>query len=91
MEPAKQKRIPIYDWETKPSKDLKASDFSMFEDDPEPFMYMRDRFMYMNKAFIKQEEEIQVAMADYRDRSRNLTVTNYLSIYLIFFSILRFT
>ncbi|KAK2443066.1 hypothetical protein QL285_014204 [Trifolium repens] len=45
----------------------------MIEDDPEPFMYMRDRFTYMNKAFIKQEEEIQVAMADYRDRSRNLT------------------
>ncbi|WJX33236.1 hypothetical protein P8452_21458 [Trifolium repens] len=45
----------------------------MIEDDPEPFMYMRDRFTYMNKAFIKQAEEIQVAMADYRERSRNLT------------------
>ncbi|MCI51971.1 hypothetical protein A2U01_0073215, partial [Trifolium medium] len=44
MEP-KHKRMPMYDWETKPAENLKASDFSMFDDDPEPFTFQRDRFV----------------------------------------------
>ncbi|GAU51471.1 hypothetical protein TSUD_331030 [Trifolium subterraneum] len=68
-----QTRPPTYDWESKPAEDLKESDFSMFDDDPEPFMFQRDHFMYQNKAFIKEQQEIRVAMAEYRKLSRNLS------------------
>ncbi|GAU22929.1 hypothetical protein TSUD_327010 [Trifolium subterraneum] len=67
-----QKRPPPYDWEWKPAEDLKESDFSMFHDDPEPFMFQRDHFVYKNSAFIKEQQEIRVAMAEYRKLSRNL-------------------
>ncbi|CAL5203563.1 unnamed protein product [Lathyrus oleraceus] len=52
---------------------LKMSDFSMYDDDPEPFMFMGRHFVYKNKAQIKLDEEIKIAMDDYRERSRNLS------------------
>lgn len=61
------------------------SDFSMYDDDPEPFMFMGRHFVYKNKAQIKLDEEIKIAMDDYRERSRNLSVT--ISIYLSHFAI----
>jgi hypothetical protein len=70
----KQEIPPTYEWLSKPAKDLKASDFSMFDDDPEPFMFERGHFVYKNDAFIKQQQEIKVAMAEYRRLSRNLSV-----------------
>ncbi|WJX39315.1 hypothetical protein P8452_26869 [Trifolium repens] len=69
----KQEIPPTYEWLSKPAKDLKASDFSMFDDDPEPFMFERGHFVYKNDAFIKQQQEIKVAMAEYRRLSRNLS------------------
>ncbi|CAK8566383.1 unnamed protein product [Lathyrus sativus] len=58
---------------SKPMKKLKMSDFSMYDDEPEPFMFMHRRFVYKNKAQIKLDEEIKVAMDDHRERSRNLS------------------
>jgi hypothetical protein len=70
----KQEIPPTYEWLSKPAKDLKASDFSMFDDDPEPFMFERGHFVYKNDAFIKEQQEIKAAMAEYRRLSRNLSV-----------------
>lgn len=70
---------------SKQRKALKMSDFSMYDDDPEPFVFMCRRFVYKNKAQIKLDEEIKVAMDDYRERSRNLSVT--ISFYLSLFAI----
>ncbi|KAI5406566.1 uncharacterized protein LOC127083267 [Lathyrus oleraceus] len=58
---------------SKQLKALKMSDFSMYDDDPKPFMFMGRDFVYKNKAQIKLDEEIKVAMDDYRERSRNLS------------------
>ncbi|XP_058781656.1 uncharacterized protein LOC131655874 isoform X2 [Vicia villosa] len=71
---SKPKRRVIYDWELKRPEDLVASDFSMYEDDPKPFTMRSGRFEYTNKAWIEREKQIEVAMADYRERSRNLTL-----------------
>ncbi|CAK8566385.1 unnamed protein product [Lathyrus sativus] len=59
---------------SKSMKKLKMSDLSiMYDDDPKPFQFMCPRFVYKNKARIKLDEEIKVAMDDYRERSRNLS------------------
>lgn len=79
----------IYDWELKRPEDLVASDFWMYEDDPKPFAMGAGRFEYKNKAWIEREKKIKIAMDDYRERSRNLTVS--VCIYLILFSISCFT
>ncbi|CAL5203574.1 unnamed protein product [Lathyrus oleraceus] len=65
----------IYDWELKRPEDLVASDFWMYEDDPKPFAMGAGRFEYKNKAWIEREKKIKIAMDDYRERSRNLTVS----------------
>ncbi|XP_058768931.1 uncharacterized protein LOC131642729 isoform X1 [Vicia villosa] len=71
---SKPKPRVIYDWELKRPEDLVASDFSMYEDDPKPFTMCSGRFEYKNKAWIEREKKIEVAMADYRERSRNLSI-----------------
>lgn len=63
-----------YEWESKRVEDLEMSDFSMFDDDIEPFMFICARFIYKNKAQIQKDKEIEVAMAEYRECSRNLSV-----------------
>ncbi|XP_058766053.1 uncharacterized protein LOC131639587 [Vicia villosa] len=71
---SKPKRRVIYDWELKRPEDLVASDFSMYEDDPKPFAMVSGRFEYKNKAWIEREKQIKIAMADYTERSRNLSL-----------------
>ncbi|MCH87216.1 hypothetical protein A2U01_0008082, partial [Trifolium medium] len=66
------KPLPV--WETKAIEDLKLSDFSMYDDDIKPFMFMCVNFTYRNKAQIKKDMEIEAAIADYKHRSRNLSV-----------------
>jgi hypothetical protein len=66
------------------------SDFSIYDDLDYPYMFMCSHFVYRNKVQIKKNEEIRVAMAEHRKRSRNLTVSIYLSISFCF-PILRFT
>ncbi|XP_045803186.1 uncharacterized protein LOC123896829 [Trifolium pratense] len=60
-------------WELKALKDLTLSDFSMYDEDVEPFMFGCAKFVYKNKAMINQEKEIKDAMADHVKRSRNLS------------------
>jgi hypothetical protein len=80
----KPKQKPI--WESKAIKDLKLSDFSIYDDDIKPFMFMCGYFTYRNKAQIKKDMEIQAAIADYKQRSRNLSVSiMHLSIYFTSF------
>jgi hypothetical protein len=77
------KRREKYEWELKRFEDLEISDFSMYDDDIKPFMFMCGRFTYKNKAQIQQDKDIRIARAKHRRRSRNLSVThlsNYLSI-----------
>ncbi|XP_058781672.1 uncharacterized protein LOC131655891 [Vicia villosa] len=56
------------------------SDFSMYDDDPEPFEFSCRRFVYKNKAQIIKDQQIKVAMDDYRERSRNLSVFDAISV-----------
>ncbi|GAU34289.1 hypothetical protein TSUD_19940 [Trifolium subterraneum] len=65
---------PLPIWETKAIEDLKLSDFSMYDDDTDPFMFMCVHFTYRNKAQIKKDIETAAAVADYKHRSRNLSV-----------------
>ncbi|WJX32917.1 hypothetical protein P8452_21191 [Trifolium repens] len=70
--PKQKPQKPI--WESKAIKDLKLSDFSIYDDDIKPFMFMCGYFTYRNKAQIKKDMEIDAAIADYKHRSRNLSV-----------------
>jgi hypothetical protein len=66
------------------------SDFSIYDDLDYPYLFGCSRFTYRNKAQIKKDEQIAVAMVAYRKRSRNLTVRIYHS-FVLDFTILRFT
>jgi len=57
----------------KPIEDVELKDFSIYDDDVEPFVIKCDRFEYKNKARIKLEEEIEAAVAEYDKRRRNLS------------------
>jgi len=86
-EPEPKPKSKKYEWESKRVEDLEMSDFSMYDDDIEPFMFICKRFIYKNKAQIQKDKEIEVAMAEYDECSRNLSVSNssiYLSIYFNF-------
>ncbi|XP_058781669.1 uncharacterized protein LOC131655886 [Vicia villosa] len=60
-------------WESKRVEDMELSDFSMYDDDIEPFMFSCARFLYKNKAQIIKDEQINVAMDEYEERRRNLS------------------
>ncbi|KAI5406547.1 hypothetical protein KIW84_053038 [Lathyrus oleraceus] len=63
-----------FGWQSIPLEDLEASDLSSrFEDHPDPFFYICPKFTYSNKAKIKQGEDSKKALADYRERSRNIS------------------
>ncbi|CAL5203573.1 unnamed protein product [Lathyrus oleraceus] len=63
-----------FGWQSIPLEDLEASDLSSrFEDHPDPFFYICPKFTYANKAKIKQGEDSKKALADYRERSRNIS------------------
>ena len=68
------KRREKYEWELKRFEDLEISDFSMYDDDPKPFMFLSRRFTYKNKAQIQQDKEIRIARAKHKKLSRNLSV-----------------
>lgn len=57
----------------RPVEDVELKDFSIYDDDVEPFVIKCDRFEYKNKAQIKLDEEIEAAMAEYDKRRRNLS------------------
>ncbi|XP_058781649.1 uncharacterized protein LOC131655866 [Vicia villosa] len=64
------------DWDhtEKPYEDLVYDDFAKrFDDYPRPYYFGCSRFIYKNKARIKQEEEEEKAMADYLHLSANLS------------------
>ncbi|AES71816.1 hypothetical protein MtrunA17_Chr3g0120981 [Medicago truncatula] len=67
------KRREKYEWELKRFEDLEISDFSMYDDDIKPFMFMCGRFTYKNKAQIQQDKEIRIARAKHKKLSRNLS------------------
>lgn len=81
MEPKSEPETP---WESIRNEELMESDFSIYDDLKDPYMFMCSRFQ------IKKDEEIRIAMAEHKKRSRNLTVSIYLSISFCF-PILRFT
>lgn len=60
---------PKAPWECKRMEDLEESDFSIYDDYSEPYMFACKRFVYKNKATIEQEK----AIAEYEERSRNLS------------------
>ncbi|CAK8567049.1 unnamed protein product [Lathyrus sativus] len=61
-------------WESIPLEDLTVSDLSSrFEDDPYAFAYSCPKFSYENKAAKKLREDGKKALADYRERSRNIS------------------
>lgn len=82
------KRQLKYVWESKRVKDLEISDCSVHDDDIEPLIFKCDRFEYRNKAQIQKDKEIKVAMAEYKQLRRGLSVRIciYLSIYLSHFA-----
>jgi hypothetical protein len=86
--PKQKPQIPI--WESKAIKDLKLSDFSIYDDDIKPFMFMCGYFTYRNKAQIKKDMEIDAAIADYKHRSRNLSVSKHYAFHFILLSISSF-
>jgi hypothetical protein len=75
-----QKRRQKAAWELKAFKDLTPSDFSMYDDAVKPFRFACTRFVYRNKAMIKEEKEVKAASADYIKRSRNLSVSKNLNL-----------
>ncbi|XP_058753951.1 uncharacterized protein LOC131627134 isoform X2 [Vicia villosa] len=60
-------------WSLKRIEDLVESDFYMYNDDSNPYLFSCSRFEYKNKAQIKKEEQVEKAVAEYEERSRNLT------------------
>jgi hypothetical protein len=56
------------------------------DDDIEPLIFKCDRFEYRNKAQIQKDKEIKVAMAEYKQLRRGLSVRIYISIYLSHFA-----
>ncbi|XP_058754477.1 uncharacterized protein LOC131627654 [Vicia villosa] len=56
-------------WESKPVEYLKEK----YEDDPCPCYFSCDRFVYKNKAMIKQEEDSEKAVNEYWESSRNIS------------------
>ncbi|PNX74769.1 digestive organ expansion factor-like protein [Trifolium pratense] len=61
-------------WESIRHEELMESDLSIYDDLDFPFYIGYTKFTYRNKAQKKKDDEIEVAMAHYRDRSRNLSV-----------------
>lgn len=55
-------------------EDPKLSDFSIYDDDDEPYIYMCDKFVYKNKLMKKLEE----ADNEHLERSRGLSVYDVL-------------
>lgn len=76
MEPKSEPDTP---WESIRNEELMGSDFSIYDDLDYPYMFMCSHFVYRNKVQIKKDEEIRVAMAEHRKRSRNLTVFDAIS------------
>ncbi|XP_045816684.1 uncharacterized protein LOC123909814 isoform X1 [Trifolium pratense] len=70
----KPERKPKPAWELKRVNDLTLSDFSMYDDDIKPFGFMCAKFYYRNKAQIQKDNEYEAAIADYKKRSRGLSV-----------------
>ncbi|XP_045816686.1 uncharacterized protein LOC123909815 [Trifolium pratense] len=67
-------RKPKPTWKLKRVDDLTLSDFSMYDDDIKPFGFMCAKFYYRNKAQIQKDNEYEAAIADYKKRSRGLSV-----------------
>ncbi|CAL5203571.1 unnamed protein product [Lathyrus oleraceus] len=64
----------VFGWQSIPLEDLEVSDLSSrYEDHPHPFSYTCPKFTYSNKAQIKQGEDNKKALADYLERSRNIS------------------
>jgi len=76
--PSEPKRPLQYVWESKRVKDLEISDCSVHDDDIEPLIFKCDRFEYRNKAQIKKDKEIKVAMDEYNQLRRGLSVRTYI-------------
>src|ERR1051325_2430530 len=85
LELEEESELEMEPWQLKRPEDLVPSDFSMYDNDPEPFFIAARSFVYKNNAQIEKEKQIEIAMADYRQRSRNLSVCNHPPIYLLFF------
>jgi hypothetical protein len=62
----KPKPKPKPAWRSKAVDDLTLSDFSMYDNDAKPFMFMCAKFTYRNKAQIKKEKKIKALVADYK-------------------------
>ncbi|XP_058781665.1 uncharacterized protein LOC131655883 [Vicia villosa] len=73
LESEEESEEELSDWELKRPEDLVPSDFSMYDDDPKPFHIYTRSFVYKNEAQVEKEKQIKIAMADYRERSRNLS------------------
>jgi hypothetical protein len=74
LEKTEPKPKPKPAWRSKAVDDLTLSDFSMYDNDAKPFMFMCAKFTYRNKAQIKKEKKIKALVADYKKRSRNVSV-----------------
>ncbi|XP_004502188.1 uncharacterized protein [Cicer arietinum] len=65
---------PRSDWELIPIEKLTVNDLaSRYDDDPSLFWFSCTQFVYKNKAFLKREEEIEKALAEYLELSRDVS------------------
>ncbi|XP_058755605.1 uncharacterized protein LOC131628806 [Vicia villosa] len=63
-----------WDYRTIPYEELVYEDFAKrFDDFPRPYFFSCSRFIYMNKAQKKQNEEEEKAVADYLRESANIS------------------
>ncbi|PNX84641.1 digestive organ expansion factor-like protein [Trifolium pratense] len=60
-------------WRSKPIEELMESDFYRYDDDPAPYHFFCPRFEYKNKAQKKLDGETEKAVAEYVERTRNLS------------------
>ncbi|XP_004502169.1 uncharacterized protein [Cicer arietinum] len=66
---------PRADWELIPIEKLTVNDLaSRYEDDPSLFSFGCPQFVYKNKAFLKREEDIKKARAEYYKLARGVSV-----------------
>ncbi|XP_004502168.1 uncharacterized protein [Cicer arietinum] len=65
---------PRADWELIPIEKLTVNDLaSRYEDDPSLFSFGCPQFVYKNKAFLKREEDIKKARAEYYKLARGVS------------------
>ncbi|XP_012571786.1 uncharacterized protein [Cicer arietinum] len=73
---------PRADWELIPIEKLTVNDLaSRYEDDPSLFSFGCPQFVYKNKAFLKREEDIKKARAEYYKLARG--VSNNVATFLL--------